>query len=88
MAGESYTTTDHQHIKQWVEARGGKPVHVKGTGSTGDPGVLRIAFPDEDLEDISWEEFFHKFDESGLAFLCQDQLEDGRQSRFHKFVNR
>ena len=88
MAGESYTTTDHQKIKQWIEERGGKPVHVIGTGDANDPGILRVEFPDEDLEDISWEDFFRKFDESNLAFLYQDTLVDGNEGRFHKFVNR
>lgn len=88
MAGESRTTTNHEDIKRWVEARGGKPVHVKGTGGANDPGVLRIEFPDEDLSDISWDEFFRKFDESNLAFLYQDTLADGRESRFNKFINR
>lgn len=88
MAGESHTTINHQEIKQWIEERGGKPVHVKNTGDAKDPGILRIEFPDEDLEDISWDDFFQKFDESNLAFLYQDNLKDGRESRFHKFINR
>lgn len=88
MAGESHTTTDHEEIRRWIEARGGIPVHVKGTGQGDDPGVLRVEFPDEDLETISWEDFFQKFDQSNLAFLYQNELEDGRQSRFHKFINR
>ncbi len=85
---ESRITTNYQEIKQWTEERDGRPVHIKGTGDASDPGVLRIEFPEEDLEGISWEEFFRKFDESNLAFLYQDKLEDGRESRFHKFINR
>jgi transposase-like protein len=42
MAGESKTTTDHTTIGRWVEERGGRPARVKGTGSNGDPGLLRI----------------------------------------------
>jgi len=40
------------------------------------------------LEEISWEEFFEKFDESHLQFLYQDKTKDGKISRFHKFVSR
>jgi len=87
MSGENHTTTDHETIRRWVEARGGKPVHVAGTGGIGDPGVLRVEFPDPDLEDISWEEFFEKFDNSGLTFLYQETTEDGHESRFCKFIN-
>lgn len=91
MAGESQTTTDHGTIRQWVETRGGKPAAVKGTGN-GDPGILRIEFPgygdDSDLEAISWEEFFDKFEQNDLAFLYQDETKEGQTSRFFKFVDR
>lgn len=92
MAGESKTTTDHDEIRKWVEGRGGKPASVKGTGSEGEAGVLRIDFPgygdETSLEEIGWEEFFQKFEESELAFLYQDETADGQQSRFFKFVRR
>jgi hypothetical protein len=88
---ESKTTTDHDEIRRWVQERGGKPASVKGTGGE-EPGVLRIDFPgrgDEDsLEEISWEEFFDKFEKEKLAFLYQDRTEDGSESRFFKLVNR
>ena len=87
----SETTTDHEAIKRWVEARGGHPTHVKGTGDGGkDAGILRIDFrePDEKLEPIDWDAFFKVFDDRGLAFLYQDKTADGGQSRFNKFVSR
>jgi hypothetical protein len=91
-SGESTTTTDHEIIKQWAEDRGGKPADVKGTGSGEDPGILRIDFPghgdDDRLEEISWDEFFEKFEENNLAFLYQDKTADGETSRFFKFVRR
>jgi hypothetical protein len=74
---EAKATTDHQEIKRWVEGRGGKPAAVKGTASGDDPGVLRIDFPDytgeESLRQISWEQFFDKFEKEQLAFLYQDE---------------
>jgi hypothetical protein len=87
---EAGTTTDHNEIRKWAEARGGKPATVKSTERGNEPGVLRIDFdpPDEALEEISWEEFFKKFDKEKLAFLHQDRTADGHLSRFHKFVNR
>ncbi|MEA2395788.1 MAG: hypothetical protein QOJ82_3679 [Solirubrobacteraceae bacterium] len=86
----SKTTTDHEEIRRWVEERGGRPATVKGTGGGDEPGVLRIDFGDEDesLEPISWEEWFRKFDEEGLAFLYQDRLASGEESRFFKLVQR
>jgi hypothetical protein len=80
------TTTDHDAIRAWAEARGGRPTRVKGTGDDEDAGLLRLDFgePEDRLEEITWEEFFDKFEESGLAFLYQD--EPG--SRFNKLIAR
>ena len=77
MAG-SKITTDHDEIRNWAEERGGRPAtvrstHGKGHGQghdkNGGTGIIRIEFPDapnskhDALEEISWEEFFEKFDE-------------------------
>jgi hypothetical protein len=92
MSSESDTITDHEAIRKWAEQRGGKPAKVKGTGKKKDPGLLRIAFPDYDeeqaLEEITWDEFFEKFEEKHLAFLKQDKTSGGKTSRFNKLVNR
>jgi len=91
---ESKQTTDHDEIRRWVEERGGRPAHVKGTGGKDDAGLLRIEFPgyddedDSDVEPIEWDEFFRKFDESRLAFLYQEKKADGKPSTFNKFVRR
>ncbi len=91
---EARTTTDHETIREWVEDRGGKPGAVKSTHRSGDPGILRIMFPkaphadDESLEEISWDEFFDKFDEAGLAFLYEETTADGEKSLFNKLVSR
>lgn len=84
-------TTDHDVIRQWTESRGGHPARVRATGDEegkGDVGIIRIDFPgysgEGSLEEISWDEFFEKFEEKQLAFLYQ---EDG-ESRFNKLVSR
>lgn len=86
--GSAKRTTDHAAIRKWVEARGGHPACVKGTGGKDDPGLLRIDFPgysgEGKLEPISWDEFFRKLDEERLAFLYQDE----QDSRFNKLVSR
>lgn len=92
MAGESQKTTDHTTIKQWVESRDGHPAAVKSTESKDDPGLLRIYFPgygeEEALDEISWEQFFEKFEGSNLAFVYQEDLKSGEESRFCKLVSR
>jgi hypothetical protein len=87
---EGERTTDHKLIRKWVEQRDGRPATVRATEEDGHAGILRVDFgPKEDgLEEIEWEEFFRKFDESDLAFLYQDRTKDGKLSRFHKFVRR
>lgn len=83
---------DHKRIREWVEARGGKPACVKGTGGKGDPGILRIDFPGysggETLQPITWDEWFRQFDENNLAFLIQERTSEGETSTFNKLVSR
>ncbi len=84
---EANTTTDHDEIRKWVEARQGRPSRVKTSGKG---GLLRIDFQEaeDEFEEISWDEFFKIFDENDLAFLHQDKTSDGKTSRFNKFVSR
>lgn len=88
----SKTTTDHEEIRRWAEARGGKPACVRRTGSQNDAGVLRINFPgysgDNSLQEIGWDEFFNKFDQNGLALVFQEQTASGERSNFNKLVKR
>ncbi len=83
-------TTDHDTIRHWADARGGTPATVKATAGAHEAGILRIQFDDaeEKLEGISWDAFFEKFEQNRLAFLYQDQLENGQKSRFFKLIKR
>jgi hypothetical protein len=87
---EAKKITDHDEIRTWAEARGGRPSRVKSTGGRDGGGVLRFDFGerDEELEEISWDEFFDIFDENDLALLEQEETSSGETSRFSKFVNR
>src|SRR5207253_1731671 len=91
-SGEAKVTTDHDEIRQWAEERGAEPSCVRGTGGEGDVGMLRLDFPgytgEDTLEHISWDEWFEKFDERGLALLHQDQTASGEKSNFNKIVSR
>lgn len=88
----SKTTTNHDEIRRWVEERGGVPATVAHTERDEEAGVLRIKFPgygeDEQLEEVSWDDWFEKFEESDVAFLYQDQTSDGEISTFNKLVSR
>jgi hypothetical protein len=88
----SKTTQDHDEIRQWAESRGAIPAEVASTDTKGQTGILRIEFPkaknanDSALKEISWEEFFEKFDASGLALVYQELTADGEQSNFNKLI--
>ncbi len=93
MHGETHTTTDHDVIKRWVQERGGKPASIRETRKRGETaGILRINFPgfsgEEVLEPISWNDFFAKFEQDGLAFQYQEKTGGGELSRFARFVRR
>lgn len=86
-------TIDHDIIKTWAEARGGRPALVSATKTGEDDmesGLLRIDFgeQEEGFEVISWDTFFRIFDENSLAFLYQEETDDGEESRFCKLVER
>lgn len=84
-------TTDHKKIIKWAESRGAHPATVKGTSRSG-AGVLRLDFPGRrgggSLREISWDDFFDKFDSDNLAFLYQDKTSTGKISRFSKLIRR
>ena len=87
----SKTTQDHDEIRQWAEARGGKPAEVTSTSEHG-TGILRLEFPsaananDSNLNEISWDEFFEKFDASGLSLVYQEVTAEGAESNFNRLV--
>jgi hypothetical protein len=56
---------------------------VRGTGGPDDVGMIRLDFPgysgEGSLEEISWDEWFDKFDESNLALLVQDETAEAAE---------
>jgi hypothetical protein len=92
MSSNSETTTDHDTIRRWAEERQGKPATVRGTENGDEAGVLRIDFPggagEDQLEHISWDDWFEKFEQNNLAFLHQDEKASGEGSTFFKLVRR
>lgn len=89
----SRTTQDHNEIRKWAEARGAIPAEVTSTHNKNEPGILRFCFPntvgrnDDNLREISWEDFFEKFDSSHLELVYQEKTADGERSNFNKLVH-
>ena len=89
----SKTTQDHDEIRTWAEERGGKPAEVASTETKDGPGIIRLEFPgaahanDSNLKEITWDDFFAKFDESGLALVYQEVTADGEKSNFNRLIH-
>ncbi len=85
-------TTDHDEIRQWAEQRGAKPSAVIRTADNHSAGVLGLDFPgnnrDGSLKEISWDEWFGKFEKYKLAILYQEQTAGGERSDFNEIVSR
>lgn len=57
--------------------------HGSGRSGVG-VGIIRIHFPDyggddEDLEEVSWKQWFEQFEDNDLALVYQGQTSDGEQ---------
>jgi hypothetical protein len=82
------TTTDHETIRKWAEKHGGKPAAVRRTHQGDDVGIVRIMFPNapqsehDELDEITWDEFFEEFEKRNLALLYDEK------SMFNKIVGR
>jgi hypothetical protein len=70
---------------------GSRPAIVRDTKSD-DGNVLRIDFPggagEDELESVSWDDWFDIFDRNQLAFLYRNPKADGGDSGFFKLVHR
>ena len=88
--GQSLVTTDHEVIRRWAGERGAEPSTVPGSEYGGRPGRLLFDFPGyggENLEHISWDDWFGTFEERRLNFLYQEHKKDGSQSNFFQLEN-
>jgi hypothetical protein len=82
----SRVSIDHDEIREWAEARRAQPAIVKGTS------IIRLDFPgfagEDELEHISWDEWFQKFDDSNLALVFEETSARGQKSNFNKLIGR
>ncbi len=84
-------TRNHDEIRRWAQEHGAVPCEVAGTERNSEAGILRFEFShapnrnDQNLKEISWDEFFRKFDENNLQLLYQDSS-DGAKSNFNKII--
>jgi hypothetical protein len=92
MNGETKVTTDHEEIRHWAQERNGRPVSVKRDPLNPNGSIIQIDFLydkyDDNIHEISWNEFFDAFENDALALVYQTETEGGRLSRFGRIVRR
>jgi hypothetical protein len=80
-----HRTIDHHIIRDWAELRAGYPVHESGKAA-----ALGIAFRGESNETkgepVSWDDFFHEFDERRLCFIYEERTVSGALSHKGRFA--
>lgn len=76
-------TTDPTLLRSVIEDRGGYPAHVPETEGEGDQGLLRVGFHDrdEDLKEISWDEFQEEIQEKDLVGIYTEDGTDVDEDR-------
>jgi hypothetical protein len=81
MAVEQTITIEHDEIRAWVDAHGGAPAKVRGTGSDStDPAVLRIDFSDganRQLEPMEWDAWLESFTDQQMAAVFAEPDREG-----------
>ena len=90
---KSKVTTDHEEIRRWAVERSGTPALMNRSKSASDGDApIHICFPADGCQsssdEISWEDWFRKFDAAKLAFLYQELTAGGEKSSFNKLVGR
>jgi hypothetical protein len=87
--GESLVTHSREVILDWAHKREAMPSTIPGTEHEGHLGVLRFDVPGygsrQNLEHVTWEQWFDTFDERQLVMIFQEHLRNGRQSNFFHF---
>jgi len=82
-------TIDHEEVREWAELHGGAPA-ILADSRVGESGMLRLDFGDgvEQLERITWEDFFDIFEDNDLAFIYEASDADGDASIHYHFTSR
>lgn len=89
---DTRTTTDHEQIRSWAEEHDAVPASVRGTGD-GQLGVLTLDMVghgagEEELEHVSWDDWFSAFEDNDLAFVYQERKSSGEDSTFFRLIDR
>jgi hypothetical protein len=85
-------TTNHEAIREWIEGHDGRPAIIRGSVDTlsglsivfGNDNALR-----QEMEEISWDEFFDTFESAHLSFRYSDGIfASGDEDLSYNFIDR
>jgi hypothetical protein len=80
------STIDHKEVKKWAKKAGARPARIKSGQNLKSEGELRMDFSggkNQELEYLSWEEFFNMFEDKNLAFEYEDgKIQPGVSCKF------
>ena len=92
MSGETKVTTNHEEIRRWASDRGGRPVMLQHDLANPRAAELQIDLLfhkyDDRKKEVSWDDFFARFEGDQLALVYQTETEGGKLSRFARIVRR
>lgn len=79
--------TDYSEIRRFIEERGGEPAIVRGVAEDEEArtDMLEVAFkdsPQDELERVSWVEFFDRLERGDLVLVYYDGAEDQKPPEF------
>ena len=85
-------TKDHKTIRNWARTRRAIPASTRGYAD-GVPAVLSFIIPganwhNRNLDAVTWEDFFAKFDLLDLAFVFQEITSTGEKSTLNEILQR
>ncbi|WP_254546565.1 hypothetical protein [Halomarina pelagica] len=87
---ERTATTERALVRDVIEEYDGYPAHRRGSEGQGDRGLLCIGFRDggstigdDDVKELSWNEFFEEFDGKGLALVYPESLAEDERDDLH-----
>jgi hypothetical protein len=79
-------TTDRERVREWAEEHETAPVLAEETGGA---GLLLLSNPDDDRgEQLSWDQFFERFEAQSLALRYRETATRGEGQPAYEFVGR
>ncbi|MFC7157356.1 hypothetical protein ACFQPA_18160 [Halomarina halobia] len=87
---ERTATTERALVRDVIREYDGYPAHRRGSEGEGDRGLLCVGFRDggstigdDDVKELSWEEFFEEFDEKELALVYPASMAEDARDDIH-----